>query len=248
VLQSYSTIYKIGLELQRMLRSAEVFRGARTHLYPQDAEAYDALLQTIQRECSNYGLPHTSELAKRVIDRPSPKTNDQMFHELTDLNDSLINELERESIFRIPPERKEYFERNDLFGAKVATAFPSCARDIQKAGSCYALGQEDACVHHLMLVLERGLNALAKKLGIPFNHTNWQQIIDEIARKVKSLARGPERDFYIKANAQFGFAKDAYRNHSQHAHDDPYDIEKALSILNHVRDFMQVLEKEGLSE
>jgi hypothetical protein len=43
-------------------------------------------------------------------------------------------DLKRETVFRIPPGRKDYFEHPDLFfGAKVSSAFPSCARDIQKA-------------------------------------------------------------------------------------------------------------------
>jgi hypothetical protein len=122
------------------------------------------------------------------------------------------------------------------------------SKDIQKAGSCYALGQEDGCVHHLMLVLERRLKALGAKLGVQYQHTNWQNIINKIAIELKSLPGGPDRDFYKEVNAQFGFLKDAYRNHAQHAHDDPYDMEKALSILNHVRALMQQLEKGGLSE
>jgi ABC-type microcin C transport system permease subunit YejB len=87
-------------------------------------------------------------------------------------------------------------------------------------GSCYALGQEDGCVHHLMLVLERGLKALAAKLGVPYQHTNCQDIINKIASEFKSMPRGLDRDFYTEVNAQFGFLKDAYRNHAQHAHDD----------------------------
>ena len=70
----------------------------------------------------------------------------------------------KEAVFRIAPEQKDYFERNDLFGPEVAAAFPSCERDVRNAGSCYALRQEDACVPHLMLVLERGLYALAAKV------------------------------------------------------------------------------------
>jgi hypothetical protein len=48
--------------------------------------------------------------------------------------------------------------------------------------------------------------------------------------------------------AGHGFLKIAYRNHSEHAHDDPYDMEKALHILNHTKFFMQALEKGGVSE
>jgi hypothetical protein len=171
-----------------------------------------------------------------------------MFSDLDHLNGSLSSELEKEAVFRISPERKCYFEQDELFGPKAAIAFPSCERDIRKAGSCYALGQEDACVHHLMLVLERGLNALAAKLGIPYQRTNWQEIINRVGSQLKNMPRGRERDFYLEVNAQFGFLKDAYRNHSEHTRDDPYDMEKAISILNHVKTFMQALEKGGLSE
>jgi hypothetical protein len=248
VVRSYSQIYKIALELERLRRSAEVFLGTDRKIASHDAKAFETLLHTIQRECLDYGLTHTSELAQCIISRPMPQKEDEMFFQLNHLNDSLSSELERESIFRIPPERRDYLERDNLFGPKVATAFPSCARDIQKAGSCYALGQEDACVHHLMLVLERGLNALAAKVGVRYDRINWHNIIEKIASQLKSLPRGAERDFYDETNAQFGFLKVAYRNHSEHAHDDPYDLEKALSILTHVRVFMQTLEKGGLSE
>jgi hypothetical protein len=140
--------------------------------------------------------------------------------------------------------------QDELFGPKVVTAFPSCERDIRKAGSCYALGQEDACVHHLMLVVERGLTALAARVNVTYHYADWQKILDGVETKLQKgqLPRGIELDFYRQAKAEFGFLKEAYRKHSAHARDDPYDMEKALSILNHVRDFMQGLEKGGLSE
>jgi hypothetical protein len=105
-------------------------------------------------------------MAKRLIDKAPPETYDVMFVDLDHLDGSLQTALKKEAVFRIPPERKDFFECDNLFGPKVADAFPSCGRDIQKAGSCYTLGQEDACVHHLMLVLERGLRALATKVGV----------------------------------------------------------------------------------
>jgi hypothetical protein len=164
------------------------------------------------------------------------------------LNDSLSHELETEAVFRIPPKRKDYLERDDLFGPEVATAFASCERDIRNAGSCYAFVQGDACVHHLMLVLERELHALAAKVDVSYQQTNWQNIIDLIATKLRSEPRGQTRDFYIEVNSQFGLLKDAYRNHSELARDVSYDMEKALHILNHVRDFMQALVNGGLTE
>jgi hypothetical protein len=250
MLESYFPIYQLARDLQALRTEAKSWRGLKTtkNIYESDAGDFQALLTSIHQKCSDYGFTHTSDLAKRLIDRSPPETYAVMVSAIDHLNDSLSHELEKEAVFRIPPERKTYFQHKDLFGPEVATAFPSCGRDIEKAGSCYALGQEDACVHHLMLVLERGLNALAAKVGVPYQRTNWQNIIDPIASKLKSEPRGPERDFHLEVNSQFGFLKDAYRNHSEHVRDDPYDMDKAISILNHVRGFMQALVKGGLSE
>jgi len=251
MLRSYLPIYEVALSLGGLKRDTELHHsgvGYSQTVQNFDADSFRHLLAEIARVCPEYGLTYTAESAKRISARTLPKTYGELFPVLNSLNDTLTAELEKEAIFRIPPERKSYYERDDMFGQKVLDAFPSCARDIQKAGSCYALGQEDGCVHHLMLVLERGLKALAAKLGVPYQHTNWQDIINKIASELRSMKRGPDRDFYTKVNAQFGFLKDAYRNHAQHAHDDFYDLEKALSILNHVRAFMQQLEEGGLSE
>jgi hypothetical protein len=101
-----------------------------------------------------------------------------------------------------------------------------------------------------MLVVERGLTALAARVNVTYHYADWQKILDGVETKLQKgqLPRGIELDFYRQAKAEFGFLKEAYRKHSAHARDDPYDMEKALSILNHVRDFMQGLEKGGLSE
>jgi len=248
MLRSYFPFYDIACRLEALRGDAVILKTHNLESRASHLDNFRQLLDAIHRECGTFGLTHTARLAARVIARFPPNTFGDLLHELNHLDDSLRSELEGESIFRIPPERKNYFEREDLFGPEVGTAFPSCARDIRKAGSCYALEQEDACVYHLMQVLERGLNALATKFQVPFEYRNWQPIIVAVEAQVKSLPRGDTRHFYQEVVAQFGFLKDAYRNHAAHAHDESYDLEKALSILNHVRDFMRALVKGGLVE
>jgi hypothetical protein len=238
MLQSYFPIYELALELEDQRSRARLLTG---EAYSGHVEEFRLIVGKIQKIGAEFGLDHSSDLARRVETRPLPSTNKEIFFALTHLNDSISNELEKEAVFRIPPERKKYYEQAELFGPKVAAAFQSCEWDIRNAGSCYALGQPDACVHHLMLTLERGLNALAGKVGVPYECANWQPIISAIATKLKSAPRGQEKDFYLEVNSQFGFLKDAYRNHSEHARDDHYDVEQALSILNHVRRFMQAI-------
>jgi hypothetical protein len=250
MLESYFPIYQLARDLQALRTEAKSWRGSNAKdIYKSDANDFQVLLKSLHQKCSDYGFTHTSDLAKRLIDRDPPVSYAVMVSALDHLNDSLSYELEKEAVFRIPPERKTYFERDDLFGPEVATAFPSCRRDIEKAGSCYALGQEDACVHHLMLVLERGLKALAARVGVsPYDQSSWQTVITNVEIKTKTLPNGPDLYFYREVNAQFGFLKVAYRNHSEHAHDDLYDMPKALHILNQVKEFMRMLEKGRLSE
>ncbi len=75
-------------------------------------------------------------------------------------------------------------------------------------------------------LLEQGLHALAIQLGVSCRQTNWRMIIDGVESKLRSTPKGDEKDCGFQVNAQFAFLKDAYRNHSEHAHDDHYDIEK----------------------
>jgi hypothetical protein len=250
MLLNYFPIYEITLQLQTLRASAELFNAGKivSQVNEWNSRGFQELLDKIRRECPTIGLTQPAEIAESVSNRSAPVSYSELIIELNHLSDSFRRELQKELIFRIPPERKNYIENDSLFGSGVSVAFPSCARDIRKAGDCYAFAQEDACVHHLMLVLERGLNALAAKVGVPYQRTNWQNIIEQVAKKVKSLPSSPEKDFYLEVNAQFGFLKDAYRNHAEHARDDHYDMPKALSILNHVCDFMQELAEGGLSE
>jgi hypothetical protein len=198
MLQNYASIYQIATNLERLRDTAYLYRDSSTEVNPVYKEEFSKLLTNIQRECFDHGLTYTAEMAERGIDKPSPERYAELLSTLNHLDESLISELKKESVVHIPPERKSYFEQDELFGAEVAAAFPSCARDIQKAGDCYALGQEDGCVHHLMLVLERELNALATKLGVPYLRTNWQKVIDGIGVKLKSSPPHPQRTFSLR--------------------------------------------------
>jgi hypothetical protein len=94
---------------------------------------FRTLLEKVRRECPPLGLMQTAEIAESIDGRPTPASYRALYIELTHLGDSLGRELKKEGIFRIPPERKEFYDQNDLFGPKVTAAFPSCDRDIRKA-------------------------------------------------------------------------------------------------------------------
>lgn len=248
MLKNYLPLYEISGEIHSLLSRAEIMSTIDIDVDKAAVARYMAVLAAIQTVGNEHGFTNTAQMAARAAQRAEPRKFSDIRHGLTSLNDSLTIELEQEGIFRIRPANTKFYEQDDAFGSEVADAFPSCARDIRKAGSCYALEQEDGCVHHLMLVLERGLYALAAKVGVAFQRTNWQEVINNIAAKLNHMPKGAEREFYTEVNSQFGFLKEAYRNHAEHARNDPYDMPKALHIYNHVRSFMQASARGGLTE
>src|SRR5208282_5491043 len=85
----------------------------------------------------------------------------------------------------IPAPNDKYFERDDMFGAKVYDRFPPARDDIKDAGNCYAASLYTACVFHLMRVAELGLRAIADKVGaeithsgqaIPLEYGDWNKV------------------------------------------------------------------------
>jgi hypothetical protein len=73
-------------------------------------------------------------------------------------------------------------------------------------------------------------NKTSRRRGV---NPRRQLVIGAVEVQVKSLRPGEERHFY---------------NRASHAPDDKRDLDKALHILHHVRDFMRAYAKGGLAE
>lgn len=216
---------------------------------PSAASQNSTLLQLnkIEKECRKLSL----ELCVDQIDRIKKELNRVSFEglgrQLHELQCRLLDETKRTLFMFIPkPKQRFYSLPLNQFGVNIKPA----RKEIQEAGRCYAAGRNTACVLHLMRVLEVGLNALAIKFGVPFEHTNWDNIITPIEKKIKEIEATPnhlkppkwkdDRKFYSEVAAQFRFLKDAYRNYAMHVHE-TYDETDAREIYNHVSSVMRHL-------
>lgn len=217
-----------------------------------------ACLKDMRTECDGLELIHTASLVafaeSEVARKGDGYTYVDMLKELDTISYSFADELRRRSCVRIDSEKDRYYEKDDLFGPEVTKAFRSCVEGIRRAGTCYALEQPEACVYHLMRVLERSLGVLAGKLGVPFDHGTWHQIIEQLEAEIRKMTAstfGPDwkdkQKFYNRAANQFMFFKDAWRNHVMHGHE-AFDEGKAFSVYTSVKGFMQALAEGGLTE
>jgi hypothetical protein len=210
------------------------------------------LLEGIAQESERLYISASQvQILKERLDAGSPlaalATHFSLLHETIerDLKKTLFLVLS-------PEEAKQYRDPTAEF-ARTITAFPKAEIDIRAARRCYLLGQDTACIFHCMGILQHGLFSLAANLGVEFPRKieleMWGTIIGRIEtaidHKRKTLPQNTdERDdhltFYSALAMRFTYFKDAWRNHVCHLRD-TYDHDQALTVLMHVRDFMELL-------
>jgi hypothetical protein len=238
-------------------RSAQLF--ARKAVQTFDDASQKALasdLRHVAQQCKSIGLKvvgrQFSDAAEMVLNTQLNTT--QVSQLLVDLGSAITSEMSENLFLRVFPERVEYYRDPELFGSNVASAFPSAARDISEAGSCYASDRNTASVMHLMRVLEVGLSVLAARLGVQSDRRNWENIINDIESEIKKVNGAHagadwkvQQQFYSGAAKDFRYFKDAWRNHAMH-YREHYEPSEARTIMDHVKVFMIQLANGGLKE
>jgi hypothetical protein len=93
---------------------------------------------------------------------------------------------------RIPQEKARILDRVGGDWNEIWVSFPSTERQARRGTEAYALGLDDACVYHMMMALEPGLEALASALKVKYERRNWATIIDDLETAIlaASTSRG----------------------------------------------------------
>lgn len=183
-----------------------------------------------------------SEIGDAVLDQSQAKS---ISNAITFLMKTLNSELQSRFIFIMNPSEIAYFNPSfPLFGQAVEDSFPSASEEIAEAGRCRASRRWTGCVIHLMRALEPALLALQKDVGVEVPKEQWQQIIDQIESKIRTINKkshsSEDEQWYAEAATQFYFIKNAWRNYAAHGKD-RYNEERAISIWNSTMSLMQQL-------
>jgi hypothetical protein len=265
MLQRYAfNFYEVVSRIERLRHQARIFSNhgsaytGPTKVHAHELEGLNGTLAEMRAECEKLDLNATVDLISHIESEVSLKGQNYNYADLSNHLDTLCfsfaGELRKGSFFGIKDDKNKYFQKDDLLGTKVNTAFPSCVPESREAGNCYALEQYEATGFHSMRILERGLAILAKKFGVDFSHTNWHNAIEEIEKKIRQMNPSfgadwkEQQKFCSQAATHFMFLKEGWRNHVMHVRDLPYDEGRALSVFGHVREFMQALADGGLAE
>jgi hypothetical protein len=172
---------------------------------------------------------------------------------ISHLNVCMANELRTRLFFGINSSHARYYEHQEpLFGQKVADKFSTlAASEIDEAGKCFALFRYTACVFHMMRVMETGIRAVAKCLGVPDPvkdaDRNWGNMLRGIKVEIDKRNKAPQgwaitndKVFFEDAYGSIDAVKTAWRNPTMHV-EKTYGEEQASNIFEATRGFMMKL-------
>jgi hypothetical protein len=203
-------------------------------------------------ECNAMGLQLTCISANSLLAylQKNKKWDSTTHFFLTELGNRLRDELQTRAFLTIPPQKLIYFNVDrPLFGVEVDGAFPSAKHDIAETGSAFACARNTASVFHSMRIMEYGIYALAKSLGIPEpieKDRSWGKILGKIKGQIELRAKSKDHAWKIRvpklenAHAYMHAVKNAWRDETMHV-GNKYDEQEAENILIATRSFVREL-------
>ncbi len=165
----------------------------------------------------------------------------------------LADELTLTKVFVLESEKQKYFEAPvALFGSEFQSKFATDGVfELDEAGKCLALGRPTACVFHLMRLMEIGVRATARCLGIPDpikpGDRSWGAILETIWKggiikkwpTVSDRVHG-EGALFEALHASLDAVKNPWRNSTMHV-ENKYTDDEAEHIFLAVKGFMKKL-------
>jgi hypothetical protein len=147
-------------------------------------------------------------------------------------------------LFRaIPFEKNKYCDSNWLLDSPIYEKFPATLDEFQKAGRCYAYGENTACIFHLMRVTDFFLHRVSDSLGISYDARNWGGISKAIAKKMEEKHQLKTEDwkerepFYAEVLTDLQAISRGHRNAALHELEKKYDEREAAYLLAVIESF-----------
>jgi hypothetical protein len=136
------------------------------------------------------------------------------------------------------------------WGNDLRNKFPSVLFDLDEAAACIAFSRSTAAVFHLMRIMEVGIGAIARCLGIPDpvkpSQKHWGAISKTIQAELTARnstappnwARADDRVFFADMFVLMEAVRTAWRNPTMHP-DRKHTPEEASDIFGAVKTFMR---------
>src|SRR5258708_27237815 len=209
---------------------------------------FRTLLADLLKEFDARGLTSSWDLLERLrftIDSGGGIPALDLVTLTMDLIRRIQDDMKRALYLRLEGEESDYYSGKKPDWGKALSAF-DIRDEVSEGTRSFGVGRYPAAAFHMMRVLEVGLNALAAELSVPYEHRNWENIINDIEARVREIDKSPDPHrkaklhFYSAVAIHFRFLKDAWRNYVMHVKE-PYSPATAHTTIRHVSEFMAQL-------
>jgi hypothetical protein len=164
-------------------------------------------------------------------------------HNLESIYTAMRAELGQILLKAIPKEKNNFCDPKWLLDTKIFSRFPDTVDEFQKAGRCFAYGENTACVFHLMRVADFFLCKVAESLGAVYDAHTWSGIGNVINRKMqekyqtKSDEWKQKETFYAEILTDLQALSRGHRNPVLHELEKKYDEREAFYMLTVLEGF-----------
>lgn len=217
-------------------------------LNEEEQDRINKVLDVMRDVCSDVAINNIGPEITRLSGYLPSRKRSSLLISIDHLVDRIVDDLNEILFVHINNDRKQFYKNDELFRTEVGNKFPKLREDISNAGTCYALGQNTACVFHLMRVMEHCVQRFGKKLKVDIDTKSetWHQIKIHVHGKIGQLpggrkassAQNNRKSSLASAAARLDHVRIAWRNDVMHPKD-TYDAEQALEVITSVGTFLK---------
>jgi hypothetical protein len=246
------TTYQIGLLLGKLQEKnpgfrtfgedmERLFKGLRHLGLTTTREHFDAMMQEILQ--ANPGKIWVDANGQFQMADDISLDVPRICHHFEAAYVSLRTELGTVLLRAVPLDKRKYCDAEWLTQTPLFTRFPEMVDEFQKAGRCFAYGENTACVFHLMRVTDSCLRKVSESLEIQYDSRNWHGIGETITRnmeqryQLKTDEWKKSEQFYAEILTDIQAIGRAHRNPVLHELEMKYDEREALIMLTVIEGF-----------
>jgi hypothetical protein len=241
--------YKLSQDLTQLVNDPMLMTN------PQNVEKLQSCMDVLHHHCSKLGLKMSLNQIGTIVDASRRgETVGQISAHIKQLQARVYEELDSKICFCIPQEKVHYWNPTWLLDTPIYDSFRSAWEEFQRAGHCYAFGENTACVFHLMRIVDFGLRQVAKSIGAEYDARNWSGIGKKIQQKMEQKYDTKTDDWkksepmYAEILTDIQAISRGHRNPVLHELEKKYEERDAQHMLNVVEGFMLHLAKHGFRE
>ncbi len=222
----------------------------------QNMDELAGCLEAISGTCSSLGLRLSKNQADLVLRQIQSRecTPDLLHKGLEQLHTRIYEELQGELFLHIARDKADFSMLGYWDDSEIDAAFPSVAIEFVRAGHCFAYDESTACVFHLMRIVNAGLKATARSLGVVYDSRNWHSIGQEIQRRMEQKYQNKTEEWrkaeplYASVLTDIQAISKGHRNDVIHQIEKTYDDKEAYELIIITRGFIRHLAKGGIHE